>query len=119
MDAIKAAIGKAEGFLVLGMGVDAWESLEALHTEGKIHPRVLELRLEILVHEKEWEKAIILGDSLASLLPNSAAVWMSLARSRTQLGHITEAKEALARAFGLDEKLRLPALSDALLAALL
>jgi len=49
--------------------------------------------------EKEWEKAVILGDSLASLLPNSAAVWMSLARARAQLGCFTEAREALQRAY--------------------
>lgn len=50
----------------------AWESLEDLPSEAKIHPRVLELRLKILVHENEWDKVVILGDSLASLLPNSA-----------------------------------------------
>jgi len=119
MNPINSTIEKAEGFLALGMGVEAWETLEGLPTEAKNLQPVLELRLEILVHEKEWEKAVILGDSLASLLPNSAAVWMSLARARAQLGCFTEAREALQRAFSLDETLRLPALSDPLLNALL
>jgi hypothetical protein len=74
MNPINSTIEKAEGFLALGMGVDAWETLEGLPSEAKIHPRVLELRLEILVHEKEWEKVVILGDSLVSPLPNSARV---------------------------------------------
>jgi hypothetical protein len=48
MHVIKTATDKAEGFLVLGMAVDAWESLEDLPTDTKNHPRVLDLRLEYL-----------------------------------------------------------------------
>lgn len=116
MHVIKTATDKAEGFLVLGMAVDAWESLEDLPTESKNHPRVLELRLECLVCLQDWQKAEILGDSLAAILPGSVSVWWSLARVRTQLGRREAALEAIGRVVALDASKRLEMLDDPLLA---
>jgi hypothetical protein len=44
MNVINSAIEKAEGFLVIGMGVEAWNTLEDLPSDAKNHPRVLEMR---------------------------------------------------------------------------
>lgn len=115
MNALKLAIQKAEGFVALGIGDDAWETLEDLPTELKNHPRVLELRLESLVVMCNWQMAEILGDSLATIMPDSVSVWWSLARVRAQLGRREAALEAVARVTALDVAKRLEMIDDELL----
>jgi thioredoxin-like negative regulator of GroEL len=92
--------------------VDAWETLEDLPPESKNDQRVLELRLEILCHEKEWEKAAILGESITAALPRSAQARFWLAVARFQRGDKEGAREALGRAIELDSGLRLKALDE-------
>jgi hypothetical protein len=116
MNALKLTIEKAEAFITLGIGDDAWELLEDLPTELKNHPRVLELRLESLVCLQKWEIAEILGDSLAEIMPASVSVWWSLARVRGQLGKRESALEAVTRVTALDASKRLEMLDDPLLA---
>lgn len=115
METIRAAIEKAEGFVTLGMGVEAWETLEDLPTEAKNHPRVLELRVESLICLREWEKAKILGDGIAAALPDSVSLWLSLARARAGLGRREAAREAMTRVRLLDPSRRLEMLDDPLL----
>jgi thioredoxin-like negative regulator of GroEL len=115
MNLISQAIEKAEGFLALGLGLDAWESLEDLPTEAKKNHRVLELRLEILCHEKEWEKASILGESITAVFPRSAQARFCLAVARFQTGDVELARDALGRGIELDSGLRLKALDEPLL----
>jgi tetratricopeptide (TPR) repeat protein len=112
MDATRTAIEKAEGFLTLGMGSEAWETLEDLSPEAKNDQRVLELRLEILCHEKEWQKAVILGESIIAALPRSALARYYLAVARCQSGDMAGAKDVLKSAIELDETLRARALDE-------
>lgn len=116
MNELSQAIEKAEGFVMLGMGDEAWETLEDLPTEAKNHPRVLELRLESLVCLRNWPMAEILGESLAGIMSSSVSVWLSLARIRGQLGKREAALEAVARVTALDASKRLGMLNDELLA---
>jgi thioredoxin-like negative regulator of GroEL len=106
------AIEIAEGFLTLGMSLEAWETLEDLPAESKNNQRVLELRLEILCQEKEWEKASILGESITAVLPRSAQARFWLAVARFQRGDVELARDALGRAIELDSGLRLKALDE-------
>ena len=115
MNAARQAVEKAEAFLTLGMGAEAWETLEDLPTEAKNHPRVLELRLESLVCLQNWPMAEILGDSLAGIMPESVSVWLSLARTRAQLGKREAALEAVARVTALDASKPLQMVDDPLL----
>lgn len=115
MSTFKQAIEKAEAFITLGIGDDAWELLEDLPTELKNHPRVLELRLESLVCLHKWEIAEILGGSLAGIMPASVSVWLSLARIRGQLGKREAALEAVTRVTALDASKRLEMIDDPLL----
>ncbi len=117
MEAIRAAIEKTEGFLVLGMGVEAWETLEDLPTESKNHPEVLALRVAVLVHEREWQKVVFLAEGVLAAFPALAGVWLDMGRAMAQLGDLDAAKEALRRAFALDEELRLEAVKDERLSA--
>ncbi|MCF7787827.1 MAG: hypothetical protein K9N47_16985 [Prosthecobacter sp.] len=117
MNTLNQAIEKAEGFLALGIGDDAWELLEDLPTELKNHPRVLELRLEALVCLRNWPMAEILGDSLAGILPSSVSIWRSVARIKAQLGKRETALQAISRVTALDESKRLEMIDDDLLAS--
>ena len=118
MEAIRAAIEKAEGFLVLGMGVEAWETLEDLPSDAKNHPQVLALRVAVLVHEQSWQKAVFLAEGVLAAFPVLSGVWLDLARAKAQLGELEAAKEALRRAFALNQDLRLEAVKDDRLAAI-
>jgi hypothetical protein len=115
LDRITHAIEKAEGFITLGLNLDAWETLEDLPSEAKNNQRVLELRLEILWYEKEWEKVSILGESITAVLPRSAQARFWLAVARFQCGDKEGARKALERAIELDSGLRLKALDEPLL----
>ena len=86
--------------------------MEDLSPEAKNDQRVLELRLEILCHEKEWQKAEILGESIMATLPRSALARYYFAVARCQSGDTVGAKEALKRAIDLDETLRARALDE-------
>lgn len=118
MEIIKRAVDKADGFLTLGLKVEAWNILDELPPEAKFHPSVLVLQVRILEREREWLKVEILAESVLRFMPQSAQVWLSLGRARVQLGKIGEAREALRQAFELDESLRLAALDDPWLLAL-
>lgn len=118
MDATRRAIEKAEGFLTLGMGLDAWETLEDLPAESKNDQRVLELRLECLCRESSWEKAIMLSESCTAALPKSAMALFWLAVARCQLGDVNEARKVLGRAVQLDPSLRVRLISEPLLEAI-
>jgi hypothetical protein len=118
MNPLNHAIEKAEGYITLGLNVDAWEVLEDLPPESKNNQRVLELRLEILCCEKEWEKASILGESITAVLPRSALARFWLAVARFQRGDGELARDALGRAIELDSGLRLKAVDEPLLGAI-
>lgn len=97
------------------MNLDAWETLEDLPAEAKNHQRVLELRLEILCHENEWQKAAILGESLIATLPQSSQAHFWLAVAKCQSGELESAKKVLKQAIELDPTLRLRAVDEPLL----
>jgi len=97
--------------------VEAWETLEDLPIESKNHPEVLALRVAVLVHEKSWQKTVFLADGVLAAFPALAGVWLDMGRAKAQLGDLDAAKEALRRAFALDEELRLEAVKDDRLAA--
>jgi tetratricopeptide (TPR) repeat protein len=100
------------------MGLEAWETLEDLPAESKNNQRVLELRLECLCHEKEWQKASILGESITATLPQSALARFWLAVARCQLGDVELARDALGRAIELDSSLRERVINEPLLEAI-
>lgn len=118
MDATRRAIEKAEGFLTLGMGLDAWETLENLPAEFKNDQRVLELRLACLCSQSSWEKAITLGESITVALPRSALALFWLGVAHCQLGDVHEARKVLGRAVDIDPSIRERLIKEPLLEAI-
>ena len=55
MDPISRQIEAAEGFALLGMDVDAWDTLEALPARCRTWPAVLRVRLQICTALDRWE----------------------------------------------------------------
>lgn len=98
------------------MGIEAWETSEDLPVELKNAPHVLKLWLECLVCLRLWEKAEVLGESLAGIMPVSVSVWWLLARIRAQLGQRQAALAAIGLVNVLDASKRLEMLDDELLA---
>ena len=96
----------------LGMGIDAWDTLEDLPSDGKNHPQVLALRVRILAHEREWLKVALLAEGVLSAFPGLPGVWYDLGKARVQLGELEAARAALKRACELDEGWKLLALDD-------
>lgn len=117
-DATRASIEQAEGYLALGMGLDAWETLEGLPAESKNDQCVLELRLECLCRESAWETAVLLGDSITAALPQSALALFWLAVARCQCGDVRGARVTLARAIELDPSYRERVIREPLLEAI-
>ena len=117
-DATRAAIEQAEGYLALGMGLDALYALDRLPEELKPDQRVLELYLECLCHEKEWEKASMLGEAVTTVLAQCplALFWLAVARCRC--GDVCGARRALGRAIELDPRYRERVIREPLLEAI-
>lgn len=118
MQEIKAAIETAEGFVVLGMGGEAWETLEDLPSETKNLPRVLELRLECLGVLKEWQKVVFLGEGVVTTMPESAPAHFWLACGLAQTDRLDDAREHAKKAAKLNPDFRLRILDEPALSGL-
>lgn len=114
-DTLHIPLQQAEGFCDLGMWQQAWDALDGLRDELKAHPAVLSSRLDVLVGMKHWEKALILGKSLARVLPNDEKLWFRLACIHAQLGDMEAAKGAIAKCIDIDPGWRIRVVDEALL----
>ena len=61
MTRIAPMLVPAEGFLELGLHLEAWEELERLPDAARAHPDVLLLRMDILLGMERWQDAVTLG----------------------------------------------------------
>lgn len=58
---LKSEVEEAEGYLMLGMLLEAWDVVEELVPEDRTAREVLEIRLRILTGMKKWEREIFEG----------------------------------------------------------
>ena len=79
MTDLKRTLDAAAGYLTLGLIDDAWQELEALSPEMERDPAVLELRCEIYQRLGRWNSARVLAESMAHLLPENPAWWLTWA----------------------------------------
>lgn len=100
-------IEQVEGFCELGMWQHAWDLLDDLPDELRVHPDVLSCRLDVLIGLKQWGKALILGKSLVRLMPKDASLWFRLACIQAQLGDMVAAKSAISCCIDIDVGWRL------------
>lgn len=106
-DALHKPLQQSEGFCELGMWQHAWDVLDGLPDELRAHPAVLSRRLDVLIGLKHWDKALILGKSLARVMSHDASLWFRLACIHAQLGDVASAKIAISRCIDIDAGWRL------------
>jgi tetratricopeptide (TPR) repeat protein len=86
-------LNAAEGWLELGNRVEAFEELEQITPEFRVHPDVLEVRWQINAAEKKWDACIDTARDIIKLDPTRASGWIHLAYStrRAKKGGLEEA----------------------------
>lgn len=110
--ALRTCLDRAEGYCGLGMWESAWNALDELPEELRAHPDVISRRLDVLIGLAHWEKASILGASLAKIMPGRADVWFRVACVQARLGDLGAAKEAIRRCIHIDRGWRLRVLDE-------
>ena len=68
-----------DGYIALGMFMEATDELERLPTELKTHPAVLSATLDLLIELKRWEDGELLGRSLFKLWPDECSFYVRTA----------------------------------------
>lgn len=86
------------GYLALGMHQEAWDELENLPPELRIHDDVLELRISIYQRMGKWESARILAESLAKKSPETPQWWILWAYSLRREKSVNAARAVLMEA---------------------
>ena len=94
----------AEGWLQLGLPVDALAELEKITPELQGHPDVLELRWHISAKEKNWAACVDLAEAIIKLAPDRADGWIHRAFALHELKRTQEALHQLLPAVGLFPK---------------
>lgn len=85
MSLAQSAIGRAEGYLELGMFESASEELDTLPDEDRGRAEVLDLRLEICICTKRWDAGEKLASKLADLQPKTDRFWVAWAECTRHL----------------------------------
>jgi hypothetical protein len=69
----------AQGWLELGLIIDAFNELEMLPAEHRRHPDVFKLRYRIYATAGKWSQAFQIAEGLTRLLPDTAEpfIWRS------------------------------------------
>jgi predicted Zn-dependent protease len=85
----------AEGWLGLGNQVEAFEELEQISPQLRVHPDVLELRWQIYAKEKKWDACVDIARAITKFTPSHPNGWIHLAFSLHELKRTKESKEVL------------------------
>jgi tetratricopeptide (TPR) repeat protein len=85
----------AEGWLGLGNQIEAFEELEQISPQLRVHPDVLELRWQIYAKDNKWEACVNIARAIAKLAPSHPNGWIHLAYSLHELKRTKEAKDVL------------------------
>lgn len=86
------------GYLALGLYQEAWDELDSLPVDLRVHDDVLATRIGILQHLEKWENARILSESLAKRNPEKVSWWLDWAYSLRREQSVHEARKVLLEA---------------------
>ena len=92
----------AEGYLELGMAVQALTALDALDEDAGQDGSSLYLRGEALRALERYDEAIVALREAAEVLPENIHLWMALGWCYKRTGHLEQAIEALEMALAVE-----------------
>ena len=98
MSALQRLLEPVSGYLALGMHQEAWDELENLPPDLRVHDDVLATRIGILQHLGKWESARILAESLAKRSPEKLSWWLDWAYALRREKSVNEARNVLLEA---------------------
>lgn len=87
----KRHLEAAEGWLELGLHLEANAELEKLSPQRQGHPDALELRWHIFAKEKKWEACVDLAAAIIKLAPQRADGWIHRSFALHELRRTEEA----------------------------
>ena len=87
----KRHLEAAEGWLELGLHLEANEELERITPQLRAHPDVLELRWHIYAKEKKWEACLDIAATIIQRAPKSVDGWIHRSFALHELKRTQEA----------------------------
>jgi len=90
----------AQGWLELGNLAEATLELARIEETWQSHPDVLELRWDLLAHEKKWAAALAVAEQLVAAVPERCSGWIHRSFSLHELKRTQEALDLLQPAAG-------------------
>jgi len=96
-DADRNHIREATGWLELGDYLSAFDALERVEPQHRVHPAVLSLRWRIYAKAERWGNAFTVAEGLTRINPKDveAFIWRSYAARRMECGSVEQAFELL------------------------
>jgi tetratricopeptide (TPR) repeat protein len=85
LNSTNAILHAAQGYLGLGMAMEAWNELERIAPKHKAAPAVLKVRLEVARALGQWEMVAELARHLAKVEPEESLHVFNLAQAMRQL----------------------------------
>lgn len=85
----------AEGWLELGLHLEANEELDKITPQLRGHPEVLELRWRIYAKEKKWEACVDIANAIIKLAPERQDGWLYRSYALHEMKRTREAFDQL------------------------
>ena len=85
----------AEGWLELGLPLEANSELEKITPQLHAHPDVLEVRWQIYAKEKKWEACVDIANAIIKLAPDRSSGWIHRSFAMHELKRTQEAFDHL------------------------
>ena len=88
----------ADGYLDLGMAIEAWDELESIEAEHRSFGEVLKIRLKVCRALEKWEIMSEIAQFLAKNEPDESNHLLNLAFAKRRLDGVESAEEIPAKA---------------------
>ncbi len=88
-------VQSAQGWLELGNPLEANEELEKVAPSLRVHPDVLEVRLQIYARSKKWEACVDIAEAIVQQAPERVFGWIQRSFALHELKRTREARDAL------------------------
>ena len=91
-------LNAVQGYLHLGMEMDAWNELENIPAEQRGRPEVLKIRADVSRSMKKWELVVEITNHLAKIEPNDPRHPVNLAAATRKIEGEQDAADILEQA---------------------